>query len=98
MEIYGWKAFKWPGHGLGDDDMYQYKDGEYMTAEEYDEFIYDPSGFMLGKWAPRQFTVDGGLCADHPVAPLHVVWLDEPRLLLVDARIPGNAAHDHGGR
>lgn len=35
--------------------MYQYQDGEYMTADEYDEFVYNPSGFMLGKWAPRQF-------------------------------------------
>ena len=78
--------------------MYQYVDDEYMTADEYDEFIYDPSGFMLGKWAPRQFTLDGRLRADHPVAPLHVVRLDEPQLLLVHARIPGDAAHDHGGR
>jgi len=56
METIGWKAFKWPGHGLSDDVMYQYIDGEYMTADEYDEFVYDPSGFMFGKWAPRQFT------------------------------------------
>lgn len=56
METIGWKAFKWPGHGLTDDVMYQYVDGEYMTADEYDEFVYDPSGFMFGKWAPRQFT------------------------------------------
>ena len=66
MEIYGWKAFKWPGHGLGDDDMYQYKDDEYMTAEEYDEFIYDPSGFMLGKWAPRQFSSMAGFAQTIP--------------------------------
>ena len=55
MDILGWKAFKWPGHGLGDDVMYQYVEDEYMTAEEYDEFIFDPSDFMLRKWAPRQF-------------------------------------------
>ena len=55
MELLGWNAFKWPGHGLGDDVMYQYVEGEYMTADEYDEFIYDPSDFMMRKWAPRQF-------------------------------------------
>jgi hypothetical protein len=66
MEIYGWNAFKWPGHGLGDDDMYQYKDGEYMTAEEYDEFIYDPSGFMMNKWAPRQFSSMAGFAQTIP--------------------------------
>ena len=56
MEILGWKAFKWPGHGLEDNAMYQYVDGEYMKAEEYDEFIRDPSDFMLRSWAPRQFS------------------------------------------
>jgi hypothetical protein len=55
MDILGWKAFKWPGHGVGDDVIYQYVEGEYMQAEEYDEFISDPSDFMLRKWAPRQF-------------------------------------------
>ena len=60
METLGYKAFKWPGHGLGDDVMYQYVDAEYMTAEEYDEFVYDPSDFMLRKWAPRQFEALAG--------------------------------------
>jgi hypothetical protein len=55
METLGWNAFKWPGHGLGDDTMYQYVEGEYMRDDEYDEFIFDPSDFMLRKWAPRQF-------------------------------------------
>ena len=55
MEALGWNAFKWPGHGTADDNMYQYVEGEYLKAEEYDEFIYDPSDFMLRKWAPRQF-------------------------------------------
>ena len=55
METLGWNAFKWPGHGLADDTMYQYVEGEYMSDDEYDEFIFDPSDFMLRKWAPRQF-------------------------------------------
>ena len=61
METLGWKAFKWPGHGLADNSMYQYVDGEYMKAEEYDEFIQDPSDFMLRTWAPRQFSALAGL-------------------------------------
>jgi Uroporphyrinogen decarboxylase (URO-D) len=56
METLGWKAFKWPGHGLSENVMYQYVDGEYMKAEEYDDFIQDPSDFMLRTWAPRQFS------------------------------------------
>ena len=60
---------KWPGHGLDDDDaMYQYVDGEYMTADEYDEFINDPSGFMFRTWAPRQFTALQGFAQIPPGA------------------------------
>jgi hypothetical protein len=55
METLGWNAFKWPGHGLPEHTMYQYVEGEYLKADEYDEFISDPSDFMLRKWAPRQF-------------------------------------------
>ena len=67
METIGWRPLRWPGHGLEDDDvMYQYVDGEYMTADEYDEFVYDPSGFMFGKWAPRQFTALQGFAQIPP--------------------------------
>jgi len=66
MEILGWKAFKWPGCGLGDDMIFQYVEGEYMKAEEYDEFIHDPSDFMLRTWAPRQFSALGGFSAFVP--------------------------------
>jgi uroporphyrinogen-III decarboxylase len=66
MEILGWDAFKWPGHGLGDDVMYQYVEKEYMTADEYDEFIFDPSDFMMRKWAPRQFSSMAGFASTIP--------------------------------
>jgi hypothetical protein len=55
MELLDIKWFKWPGRGLGDHVMYQYLDSELMTADEYDEFIYDPSHFLLSKWMPRSF-------------------------------------------
>jgi uroporphyrinogen decarboxylase-like protein len=56
METLGYRAFRWPGHGLADDTIYQYVEAEYMKADEYDDFISDPSDFMLRVWAPRQFT------------------------------------------
>jgi hypothetical protein len=56
METLGYKAFKWPGHGLPDDTIYQYMDAEFMKAEEYDDFINDPSDFLMRTWAPRQFS------------------------------------------
>ena len=55
METLGIKWFKWAGHGLPDNVMYQFMEDEYMSADEYDEFLYDPSHFMASKWLPRSF-------------------------------------------
>jgi len=44
----------WPGHGLAEDiSSYQYIEGEYMRAEEYDAFIQDPAYFLLTTYLPR---------------------------------------------
>jgi hypothetical protein len=61
MEMLDIKWFKWAGHGLGDHVMYQYIESENMTADEYDEFVYDPSHFMMSKWLPRSFPPLAGL-------------------------------------
>ena len=45
---------KWPGHGLPDDaHSYQYVEGEYMQADEYDLFMKDPFDFQLRYYLPR---------------------------------------------
>jgi hypothetical protein len=61
MKLLDIKWFKWPGRGLGDHVMYQYMDSELMTADEYDEFIEDPSHFIMSKWMPRSFPPLQGL-------------------------------------
>jgi hypothetical protein len=44
----------WPGHGLpGDARSYQYVEGEYMKADEYDLFIKDPLDFQIRYLLPR---------------------------------------------
>ncbi|MCS7261001.1 MAG: hypothetical protein NZ765_09495 [Anaerolineae bacterium] len=67
MEFLGVKWFRWAGHGLGDNIMYQFVEGEYMKAEEYDEFIYDPSHFMATKWLPRSFQALEGFAGFPPM-------------------------------
>lgn len=67
METLGIKWFKWAGHGLPDDVMYQFMEGEYMKADEYDEFLYDPSHFMASKWLPRSFSALEGLAGFPPM-------------------------------
>jgi hypothetical protein len=57
----GVKYFKWPGAAdekqrLGENQPFQFAEGEYMKAEEYEEFIADPTGFAIRKLIPRHFS------------------------------------------
>ncbi len=57
-DLMGAKTMKWPGHGLPDDaHSYQYIEGEYMKADEYDLFMKDPFDFQLRKLLPRTMGV-----------------------------------------
>ncbi len=58
MERMDYRQMHWPGHGTGENVSFQYLDREYMKAEEYDEYLFDPTGFYLSKYLPR---VAGGL-------------------------------------
>lgn len=53
LEATDFKQVQWPGHGVGDNQPYQYLDREYMTADEYDDFLFDPTGYYLQKYLPR---------------------------------------------
>jgi len=49
-----YKLQEWPGHGLPDHhSSYQYVEGEYMLANEYDSLIKDPLDFLIRTWLPR---------------------------------------------
>ncbi len=43
----------WPGGPVPDNYEYQFIEGEYMKADEYDMFLNDPSGFMIRYYLPR---------------------------------------------
>ncbi|MBI4296484.1 MAG: hypothetical protein HY667_05150 [Chloroflexi bacterium] len=48
------KLYSWPGHGLADDaDGVQYNEGEYMGADEYDDFIKDPTYYWDRTYLPK---------------------------------------------
>lgn len=45
-----------PGQkGLSMDHSFQFVEGEYMKAEEYDEFLDDPTAFTISKFVPRVY-------------------------------------------
>ena len=53
LQALDYKQLKWPGYGLPDEYGYQYVEGEYMKAAEYDAFLYDPSDYIIRKHWPR---------------------------------------------
>ena len=49
----GYRQLRWAGRGLPADAAYQFVEGEYMKAEEYDHFLIDPSDFIVRVYFPR---------------------------------------------
>jgi uroporphyrinogen-III decarboxylase len=54
LDIIDYKLYNWPGHGLPDNSKnYQFVEGEYMKADEYDALLKDPSDFWFRTYLPR---------------------------------------------
>jgi hypothetical protein len=53
--LLGDRQTKWPGYGLGPNGTFQFVEGEYMKAEEYDAFLDDPTDFALRTFLPRAY-------------------------------------------
>ncbi len=66
-EILDYKLYAWPGHGVAPEHSYQCLEGEYMTPEEYDLLLADPSFYFRNFYLPRVF---GALEGYTMLAPL----------------------------
>ncbi|HEX9016586.1 MAG TPA: uroporphyrinogen decarboxylase family protein [Chloroflexota bacterium] len=53
LELLDYKLYNWPGHGVADDQPFQYVEGEWMKADEYDALISDPGDFWMRSYLPR---------------------------------------------
>ncbi|MBN2550214.1 MAG: hypothetical protein JXB15_13710 [Anaerolineales bacterium] len=53
FELLDVKNYSWPGHGTPANTSYQCIEDEYMTADDYDAFIVDPSNFFMRTYLPR---------------------------------------------
>jgi uroporphyrinogen-III decarboxylase len=54
-DLWGTQQMKWPGHGIGVNSGHQFIESENMKQQEYDQFIDDPSDFLLRFYTPRLF-------------------------------------------
>jgi uroporphyrinogen-III decarboxylase len=61
------KQLKWPGHGISYSMGWQFVEGEYMKADEYEALINDPTDFVLRMFLPR---VCGSLKALEGLLPI----------------------------
>lgn len=68
LDALDYKQLVWAGHGLGKNASYQFIEDEYMKADEYDQFLYDPTDFLIRKYWPRIF---GTLKPLENLPPLH---------------------------
>ena len=71
FEILDYKQYKWPGYNLPKESGYQYIEGEYMMADEYDALIDDPTDFWLRTYMPRVF---GALEPLKMLSPFTDMW------------------------
>lgn len=53
LENLEYKPMLWPGHGVDPNATFQYLDDKFMEADEYDDYILDPTRFYLKKYLPR---------------------------------------------
>lgn len=68
LDALDYKQLAWAGHGLDQNASYQFIEGEYMKADEYDQFLYDPTDFIIRTYWPRVF---GSLKPLENLPPLH---------------------------
>ena len=66
----GDRTVKLPGYGLGPNGSYQFVEGEYMKAEDYDAFLDDPADWNIRKLWPRIFGELEGLASLPPLGML----------------------------
>jgi uroporphyrinogen-III decarboxylase len=56
FDVLDYKLYAYPGHGLAKSAYgFQFMEGEYMKADEYNALINDPSDFWLRIYLPRVF-------------------------------------------
>jgi len=72
LDMVDLKQIKWPGHGISSNHSFQFVEGEYMKAEEYDAFIEDPSDYIIRTYLPRIY---GTLEPFKMLPPLHSMMM-----------------------
>jgi uroporphyrinogen-III decarboxylase len=57
LDVLDFKQLRWPGHGVNPTSTFQFIEGEYMKADEYDAFLFDLTDYLVRTYWPRVFGV-----------------------------------------
>lgn len=63
----GDRMTKWPGYGLDANGSFQFNEQEFMKADDYDDFLEDPSDWAVRVYLPRAFRELEGLAMLPPL-------------------------------
>jgi hypothetical protein len=66
--VLGDRTTRWPGYGLGANGSFQMIEDEHMKAEDYDDFLEDPTDWAIRVYLPRIFAELEGLADLPPLA------------------------------
>jgi hypothetical protein len=55
LQLLDSRQYRWPGGNLPADGTYQFVEGEYMKADEYDHFLSNPADFIIRRYLPRTY-------------------------------------------
>jgi hypothetical protein len=71
LDLLDYRQYKWPGHGISEKVGFQYVESTYMTENDYESLIDDPSDFWLRIFLPR---VCGAFEGFKEIPPLTDLW------------------------
>lgn len=76
LEELDFKAIKWPGHGVSPRHSFQFVEGEYMLADEYDAFLSNTGDYLVRTFLPRiAGSLEGfGMLPTFDLITLGYVW------------------------
>jgi hypothetical protein len=71
LDLLKMKMYAYPGHGMPKEaPNFQFIEGEYMLAGEYDDLLRDPSDFWLRTYLPRAFEAFEPLAGVNPLTDI----------------------------
>lgn len=65
--VLGDRMVKFPGYGLPADSSFQFDEKEFMTVDDYEPFLRDPSDWIVRTYLPRAFAELEGLASMPPL-------------------------------